>query len=673
MKQFRYFPRLKGVSARVGSVFGLPKNENGAVDVGDEGEPIFKEDIIAFVKEKLDKAKRDKMPFEWQWTLNSNFIAGNQFCDINLSSGDVEEITPEHDYLEREVFNQISPIIDTRIANLKKINYKMKVNPRTDDIDDYQKADVSTKILKYLQSTSSFEEKKNTCISWNEICGNCFFLSWWDKNKGDKFAVEYKIEIDENGNEKKTEIAHFTGDVDYGLLTPYEIYPEDVYKQTVKAQRYIIVEQVKSVEDVKDLYDLKIDGSSVETFQLTPTPLGGGQGYENTTMMLGHRSVENAARVVTYFERPSRHRPNGRMIIIINDEHLVYYGRMPYDDIPIVQTICREVPGQFFGKSVIEDLIPRQRAYNGCMNKIHEYIKRVCIQSYVVPEGSIEDIDEFIENGCAAGEVTEYNPALGPPVPMSNGVLPNDILNERYQLVRDMEYVAGVSQLMTSGSAPTGVTSGVAIEAIKATDDTRLSLTGDYIRNSVKALAEVWLRIYKRHANVKRVSRIAGFNSMADTVVWSADDITSFDIEYTTENELLYTDEMQKQRFTELYNMGMFTDENGRIPEQVKHIAIEAAKIGNYKNILSVNTLQIQYAQRENTLFERGILPEMTELDNDSIHYEEHMKYALQMNFTVLKMKKPELAEAFIRHIQAHKQNMEKANMPLMMPELMKG
>ena len=78
------------------------------------------------------------------------------------------------------------------------------------------------------------------------------------------------------------------------------------------------------------------------------------------------------------------------MIIIVGDEHLVYYGPLPYSRIPLTQMMCRESAGQFFGKSIIEDLIPRQRAYNGCLNRIHEYIKRIAIQGFYTEEGSIQ-------------------------------------------------------------------------------------------------------------------------------------------------------------------------------------------------------------------------------------------------------------------------------------------
>ena len=492
-------------------------------------------------------------------------------------------------------------------------------------------------------------------IYWNELCGNCFWLSWWDKDKGEKYALETTIDIDENGNERKREKAFYQGDIDYGLITPYEVFPESIFKQGVENQRSIILEQVKSAEDIYDLYDIDVEGSDIETFELTPVASGGGLGYENTVISIGHRTAENAEKVVTYFERPSKHRPNGLMIIIVGDEHLAYYGDLPYSKIPIIQTVCHEVAGQFFGKSTIQDLIPLQRTYNGCINSIHEYIKRLSLGNLLTEEGSI-DIDEYEQHGLEPGAFLVYKNGTNPPVPVQNGALPTEIMSERYNLKSDMEYVAGVSQLMVTGNAPQTNMSGTAISNLMEIDNTRLSLTGDHIRTSIRKLAVQWLEIYKRYATTHRIVNYVGTNNIGKALIWSADDINSYDVEYTTENELQMSEDMQKQRFFEAYNLGLFTDNDGRIPERVKLMALEFMKIGSYSDIMNLNSLQVQAAQRENVFFENGVVPKVSEFDEHEIHIEEHLRYILQMDFQILKHKKPEYAEALENHLKEHKQ-----------------
>lgn len=659
----RYSPPVHGIVASVGSLFnrrGASKDSEGkqAVDVDKEGQTLFKEDIIRDVLDKLEKRRTERAALERQWTLNANFLVGNQYCDINTYRGEIEQLEPVYDWLEREAFNQIAPLIETRIANLKKINHMMRVKPATNELDDYAKAEVSTSILQYTQKVSDFESKKNTMIHWNELCGNCFWLAWWDKDKGEQYATETVIEVGEDGQPTKKETAYYQGDIDYGLITPYEVFPESVFKQTVEAQRSIILEQVKSVDDIYDLYGVKVEGTEVHTFELTPVASGGGLGYENTVVSIGHRKLEDAQKVITYFERPSKHKPGGRMIIIIGDTELVYYGDLPYSKIPLVQCICREVPGQFFGKSVIEDLIPRQRAYNGCLNRIHEYIKRIALGNISVEEGSI-DIDFYEQDGLAPGAFLVYKQGSNPPTPVPNGQLPTEIMTERYNLKTDMEYVAGTSQLMVNGATPSGITSGTAIANLMEIDSTRLSLTGDHIRNSVRNLSILLLEIYKRYATTRRIVNYVGNNNIGKALVWSNEDINSYDVDFVTENELLMSEDVQKQNFFDAYNMGLFADKEGRIPERAKQRALEFMKIRSYSEIMNINQLQMQAAQRENSFFEEGVIPKVSEFDEHEIHVEEHLRYVLQMDFQLLKHKKPEYAEALENHIREHQQIVE--------------
>ncbi len=629
-------------------------DDKTAIDVGDEGEVLYKSDIIKKVLDELEKRRNERSPLERQWTLNANFYVGNQYCEVNLYRGDIEQLEPVYDWLERETFNNIAPLIETRIANLKKINYMMKVKPATNELSDYAKAEVSTSVLQYLQSASDFEKNKNTMILWNELCGNCFLLSWWDTGKGDKYAVETITEVGDDGKVKKTEKAYYQGDIDYGLVTPYEVFPESIFKQGVENQRSIILEQVKSVDDIRDLYGIKVEGSQIETFEMTPAASGGGFGYENTVVTIGHRTIDNAEKVITYFEKPSRHRPNGLMVIIIGDEHLVYYGDLPYKQIPLVQCVCHEVAGQFFGKSTIENLIPLQRAYNGCINRIHEFIKRIALGNLMTEEGSI-DIEEYEQNGLAPGAFLVYKNGTNPPSPVPNGALPAELMTERYNLKNDMEYVAGVSQLMVNGATPTGITSGTAISNLMEIDNTRLSLTGDHIRNTVRKTAIIWLEIYKQFASTSRIINYVGANEIGKAIVWSREDINSYDVEYVTENELLMSEDMQKQRFIEAYNMGLFTDKDGSIPPRVKLLALEYMKIGSYTDIMNINSLQIQAASRENVFFESGVIPKVSEFDDHDVHIEEHLRYILQMDFQVLKLRNPEYAAALENHLKEHK------------------
>ena len=201
---------------------------------------------------------------------------------------------------------------------------------------------------------------------------------------------------------------------------------------------------------------------------------------------------------------------NGRMAVVIGDT-LMYYGSLPYDRIPIVAQKCKNTPGVFFGSSWIETVIPLQRSYNGVKNKIHDYIKTIAANTMLAEEGSV-DVDEYVENGTNPGGVFIYRAGgSNKPEIFKYEELPGTVINEMQQLTQDMEYAAGVSQLMVVGGTPNGVDSGKAIDSLRKIDNTRMSLTGENIRNAVKDLAIIWLAMYKQFAPGYRVVNIVGF------------------------------------------------------------------------------------------------------------------------------------------------------------------
>ena len=78
--------------------------------------------------------------------------------------------------------------------------------------------------------------------------------------------------------------------------------------------------------------------------------------------------------------------------------------------------------------------------------------------------------------------------------------------------------------------------------------------------------------------------------------------------------------------------------------------------LGNAGDFLGEDDLQKKNAQRENTYFASGVIPEVDELDNHAVHAEEHRRFALGMEFRLLERKSPEYAGALRAHLKQHEQ-----------------
>ena len=650
-----------GILSKLYSKFADEK-EYSALDYGDDGKPMYSSDIVTMVKDELERRRSDRMVFELQWQLNTNFLNGNQRCGINLNSHTIEQYDlPEG--MEAEVYNQIEPLHKTRHAHLNKVDLAMSVKPRTSESDDISKARVSTSLLRYKQNTSDFDGFKNRLLDWGDTLGTCYVLSWWDTDKGDLLGELEQIEIDEDGIAKTFTEAVYSGDVNYGILSSYEVFPESMYKQEIKDQRNIITEQVLTVDDIYDLYGIKVEGKDIDTYSISPVDGAGGFGYVATVATVTNKTVRNAQKVITWYERPGRRYAHGRLIIIIGDE-LFHYGELPYDEIPISVFKSNAVPGQFYGKSYIEGLIPLQRAYNGMLNTVHDYAKRIAVSNILVEEGSVPNYNEFLQSVYTPGAPIEYKTGYQPPRNMQPADFPAVIYNHLSSIVSDMERTAGVSQMQVYGHQ-SGVTSGKAIENLAEIDNTRLSLTGDNLRDCIKDLSKIWLSIYKKHATGYRTLRIVGGNDAGDALIWNTEDINSYDVYFDAENELIRSTDAQAQSFMNALNAGLLTNGDGSISEEVKERGRQLLKVNISEFDVSVYELQRQRANRENKLVRSGIPPVIMELDDHALHINEHTKELLQSDYLARKEKMPDVYAQFERHIAEHKAVIEQrmANM----------
>lgn len=620
----------------------------------DDGRLVYSDDLAGAILAELERRRDERMGYEMQWTLNADFLSGHQNAEIDFRNRCVrtEERKTKKDH-ERRVYNRIEPLMDTRLAHLMSVNYDMVVSPRTNEAEDTAKAKISTKLLEYCQQVTNFSVQKDRLLAWMELCGTAFTISYWDKNAGE--VIAQAITAGADGVSAPVDI--HMGDVGFGLLSPYEVFPASLTVETIDDQPSIITEQVFDVDTIRDLWGIYVEGEEIETYQLMPEAEGmSGHNRYNTTFGVSRVSRDNCQRVVSYYEPPSRELPRGRLIIVIGHQ-IVAYTELPGGVMPIVAFKAKSQAGLFFGKSVIESLIPLQRSYNDLQNKIMDYAAVIVNAPLLTPYGSL-DVDALAaEGGVDSGMLIEYMRDSGEPHFLQYPDFPSVIVAQRDQIANDMEYTAGVSQLMVYGAAASS-SSGKALQKRQEIDATRMSLTGDNVRSGVRDMAILWLRLNKAFSTGYRAMAIAGNDDMGGIWTWCAEDINSYDVEFSAENELRRSPEQQKEDFMQAMQMGLLADENGVVPKEVRRKAWELLKIGELHDVLEIEDLQRKNAQRECVYFESGVVPEDDKYGDDEIHLEEHLRYALSNDYRLLSKSSPEYAALFDAHLEKHRQKL---------------
>jgi len=143
----------------------------------------WQEDIAREILKEFDTISEERKSLESQWRLNMNFVQGNQYCEIS-PVGEVEDYGKQYFWQEREVFNHIAPIVETRLAKLGRVQANVSVRPFSQDENDINVAKLSTSLLKTITEENKLSEILAQGNVWSEICGSVFFKVVWNQDKG---------------------------------------------------------------------------------------------------------------------------------------------------------------------------------------------------------------------------------------------------------------------------------------------------------------------------------------------------------------------------------------------------------------------------------------------------------------------------------------------------------
>lgn len=602
---------------------------------------LSREEFIAEVYKEFERRRAERRPYELQWQLNMNFLMGNQYCTIS-GRGEVEDSDKVFFWQEREVYNHIAPIVETRLAKLSRVRPKMSVLPATADDKDIGVAKTSSLILESAAAKLELDKLIGSATMWSETCGTCFYKAVWDPKIGKPLGRDGKEEL-------------FEGEVSISVVPPYEIFPDSNSCQDIEACRSIIHARAYPVEVIRDIWNVEISGGEVNVFDLNSVSnVAGGLGYTATVPKITASKRTGHAMVLEYYEAPGADFPEGRLAVVAGNQ-LVHIGSLPFANgtdgvraFPFIRQASIEQPGCFFGTCVTERAIPVQRAYNAVKNRKHEFLNRIAMGVLTVEDGSV-DTDNLSEEGLSPGKILVYRQGSTPPVFMDTGRVPGEFSYEEDRLLSEFVSISGISELMRSSQANPNITSGTALQLLIEQDDTRLSITAELVKNAARTIAKHILRLYKQFAVSKRAARIIGGNGNVDYFYWKCSDISSEDIVFTTENEISQTPAQRQNFVFELLRAGLLLDENGKLSNRMRSRVLDLLGFGLWENSKDIEALHMKRAQEEN-LELRPVA--VNEIDDHEIHIVEHSRYLLSGDYS---KNKSDPTEILTEHIREHK------------------
>ena len=597
------------------------------------------------------KRREERRNLEAQWQLNINFMMGNQYSYIS-SNGGLREDEKQYFWQEKEVFNHIAPIVETRISKICSNTPAVSVIPASTDEADIESAKLSKEILNSVANRVNLIDIEKTATTWSEICGTVFYKVIWNTNTGKMIAT------DDVGKAIKE------GDVEIEVVSPFEIFPDNLSCERMEDVKSIIHAKAVDVGTIKMEWNVDVEEENVHSFTLDSSVGNlGGLGYDAHINKVSNVELKNHCVLIERYNRPTSDYPNGRLTVVAGGK-LLFDGELPYvnDELsnrtfPFVKQISNYMPGSFFGVSVIDRLIPVQRAYNAVRNRKHEYFNRSVMNVLAVEDGSV-DTDELEIDGLSPGKVLVYRQGSKVPEIMQN---PKQTLNfdeEEERLLSEFKTISGVSDMMTDSYAQYTNMSGVALQLLAEQDNSRLSTAIDSTKLAVKTVAKFVLRLYKQYAVIPRLLKISGDGGDIQLYYWDNNEICSDDVVFDTSADVNDGIVQRRTMLMDLIKQGLLFDEDGKFSHSMRKKCLDLLGFGMWEDAVDLNSLQINRAKEENLLKEEiEILP----VDDNKIHIDEHIAYVLGKEIKKKKDYKI-IRQKLLKHIEEHKKLLKKEN-----------
>lgn len=668
-------PQLAGYG-RVDYPTGKPSNE------------MERRKYAQYVRALWDEQEDEYRDLRQVWIQNLLFLSGRQWWVPNRHGVYAPMAVPE--WREQPVYNLCLAYFRTFLAKATKIRPAWQVVPASTEPEDVHSSQLAEDVLEAKWIELKLGEALERAVAWTIATGNAFLYPYWNTRTGKirRLEVEEDVPIfDSQGNLLRTETMmvpcdengepylkpdgsfdlekdpHIVdeGDVGVRVYSPFQVRV-NADAETDEDVNLFIIADVVTIRDAEQRWpDYKNrftaeDVSEVENYEHT---LATAMENPRTGLKTGtmDRRDQHLSKVLVlhYHERPSTDYPNGRYWVCTGDHLLEEPDELPEGVWPaLIHLRDVIVPGRYHGSAVLEHVVNINREYNEVNAQIKEHHNLMAKGKWLSPKGS------GVKRGAITnmpGEVVEYNIGFKPEQADLKS-LPSSIYAERDRILNDFERISGIHKV-SMGSAPPGVTAGVAFLQLQEADDTDLGPFLAMLERSVASLAGSVLRIVQERYREERLVYITGKNNRYMVRAFQGSDLTgAIDVVPVAESAFPWSKTARQSMILTLAQTmpQMFQDPETGMFDTAKFARL--LPVGGLEHIAGNEDLDIQEALREEEVFSEMMngeedLPQPQFWQNHSVHFQQHVRTLKSGEFEDW----PEEAKAaFIAHV---KQTME--------------
>jgi hypothetical protein len=477
--------------------------------------------------------------FEREWYRNILYYLGQQWIvydegwrrwrQRNLAS-----------WVPMPVTNRLASTANVIRSSVAQVTPAFNAMPTEDNEKSVLSANAADKYLDVIMQESGFRAARRRLASWITLTGNGFLLTEFDTSDdtgmvsipgelcGDCGLSIAPADIPESmkcprcGSDNLTEDANSSTSVPQGRirvtsLPPFEVYVDNRTME-LQDQPAILIIQNRSLDAVRMSYgdaakDVQCDNErDMGRYFLDSLAYMTGTGFSGGAFRRGPDETDGGVTLYHLFVKCCKDYPDGFTITMTGDQH-VLDRQIPYPHrfqrtqkpfYPVVHVRYDDVPGRFWAKTPIDDLVAKQRQRNEMESLYQTIIMRSANPVWLIPTG----VQHTPITGDPSIQV-RYSGAGGlKPERIKGEDAPHSIPAFIQQIDQDFEEIANTFAVM-KGKSPGSVRAASAIQMLLERGFGRYGSVFDNLEEAYEQWAVQALEIWRQKAIFPRVQAVA--------------------------------------------------------------------------------------------------------------------------------------------------------------------
>lgn len=528
------------------------------------------EELVKLQDQWFQRVTDHRRHVERQALLGTAFLMGQQYVDfLGAAQGARLIQQPPKRGRVRTVEQVIEPAYRGEMARLLRNRPTGTVQPDGTDPADFEAAQAGDLALDHVRRLYRQEQYTEEAVSWQITAGTAMLSVAWEEQTPDPSGQP--------------------GSFVFRALSPFEFGVPNIRKTRVEDQPYIMVTKTMELDEIEDRWGQRVRPDQTSSYGSLDDRLSsiimGGHKQGSTTM--------EQAIVKETWVKPGPTAPAGAVLItaggtLLDMQPWPEWTRGQY---PFAVMRFIPIPGSFWGKGLLESLIPLQRRHNRAASIIIETQNMLSQIGLAVPRNTKI-------RSALGGKATMFEAPVGASMPITNvnpppiGDLPFRELEHTASAVRNISYQNEVSR----GQSAPGVRAASMIAMLKETDDSASTIPIRDIEQATEVIGSHVLQIIRTQWGEGRQVKVFSEEGEIERVSFiSGEDVGG---QYTVEagSAWPYMRAEKQDQVAQLMELGLIDAQEG-----LKHLDMGATS----SRIRKEREVDARHARREEQKFEQ--------------------------------------------------------------------